>query len=246
MFYLDKIDGKKILKSDLIKNAQAFFTTREICICDKNEAKQSKNFAIDYNKKLIADYLNIEQKNLISPIQTHSANVRIATENKFDYPDTDGLILTQNNLAIFLNFADCTPLIFYDEKQNIGAICHAGWRGTAKKISQITAQKLINEFGSNSKDICVLIGPAICGECYEVGEDVYNNFSPSPLPPLPNGARECKIDLKEINRKQLAELGIEKIDICTYCTCCNNEYFFSYRKENGTTLRHSAVLKLYS
>ena len=263
MFYLDKIDGKKILKSDLIKNAQAFFTTREICICDKNEAKQSKNFAIDYNKKLIADYLNIEQKNLISPIQTHSANVRIATENKFDYPDTDGLILTDKNLAIFLNFADCTPLIFYDKKQNIGAICHAGWRGTAQKIAQITAQKLINEFGSKPKDICVLIGPAICGKCYEVGEDVYNNFSPS-LIPSPASARlntspsaaasltqKCcgrgekyHINLKEINAKQLTDIGIEKIDVCPYCTCCDNEYFFSYRKENATTLRHSAVLKL--
>ena len=157
--------------------------------------------------KIIENYLG---KNLISPTQTHSANVDIAIKNKFEYPDTDGLILTKNNLAIFLNFADCTPLIFYDEKQNIGAISHAGWRGTAQKIAQITAEKLINEFDSKPQDICVLIGPAICGKCYEVGEEVYNNFSPSPLPP----------------------------------TCCDNEYFYSYRKENGTTFRHSAILKL--
>ena len=144
-----------------------------------------------------------------------------------------------------MNFADCTPLIFYDERQNIGAVSHAGWRGTAQKIGQITAQKLINEYNSRPQDICVLIGPAICGKCYEVGEDVYNNFSPSPLPPLPNGANRGNIDLKEINRKQLAEVGIDKIDICPYCTCCDNKYFLSYRKENRTTLRHSAILKLY-
>lgn len=266
MFYFDEIDGKKIIKSDFIKNAQAFFTTREICICDKNfetnphpdlyhsqvreqllplpSREGSSKEIILKNKDLIANYLKIRPKNLISPTQTHSANVDIATENKFEYPDTDGLILTKNNIAIFLNFADCTPLIFYDEKLNIGAVSHAGWRGTAQKIAQITAKKLISEFGSKPQDICVLIGPAICGKCYEVGEEVYNNFSPSPLPPLPKGARECKIDLKEINRKQLADIGIEKIDICPYCTCCNNELFFSYRKENSTTLRHSAILKL--
>ena len=244
MFYFDEIDGKKILRSDLIKNAQAFFTTREICICNKDETKQNKNFAINNNKKLIADYLKTELKNLISPTQTHSANVDTAKENKFDYPDTDGLILTEKNLAIFLNFADCTPIIFYDEKQNIGAIAHAGWRGTAQKIAVITAKKMINEYGSKVQDICVLIGPAICQKCYEVGKEVYNNFSPSPLPPLPNGVSAGNIDLKEINRKQLAELGIEKIDVCPYCTCCDNEYFFSYRKENATTLRHSAILKL--
>ena len=251
MFYFDEIDGKKILKSDLIKKANAFFTTREICICDKNYTNtpqpipQDKENIIDSNKKIIAKYLEIEQKNLIFPTQTHSANVDIAVKNKSDYPETDGLILTDKNLAIFLNFADCTPLIFYDEKQNIGAVSHAGWRGTAQKIGVITARKLINEFGSNPKDICVLIGPAICGNCYEVGIDVYNQIMNNPHhSPLPKGEGELYIDLKEINKKQLTQIGIEKIDTCPYCTCCDNEYFYSYRKENGTTLRHSAVLKL--
>ena len=288
MFYFDEIDGKKILKSDLIKNANAFFTTRDICIYDKSTSSPLGGYQfeparnelceavcrmaegwgegeIPKNKKILTDYLKIKPKNLISPTQTHSANVDIAKENKFDYPDTDGLILTKNNLAIFLNFADCTPLIFYDEKQNIGAISHAGWRGTAKKIAQITANKLINEFNSKPEDICVLIGPAICGKCYEVGIEVYHNFwdNPHPNPQLhfvthtgshnsffvgslciPKGEGKFYIDLKEINRKQLADIGIEKVDVCPYCTCCDNEYFFSYRKENGTTLRHSAVLKL--
>ena len=241
MFYFDEINGKKILKSDLIKDAQAFFTTRKICICDKGG---NDNIEVKNNIEIIQNYLKTK---LISPTQTHSANVDIAKENKFDYPETDGLILTGKKLAIFLNFADCTPLIFYDEKQNIGAVSHAGWRGTAQKIAQITAQKLINEFGSNPKDICVLIGPAICGKCYEVGEEVYNKLQATinPLPhSLPAGEGSIYANLKEINRKQLADIGIEKIDICPYCTCCDNEYFFSYRKENGTTLRHSAVLKL--
>ena len=245
MFYFDEVDGKKILKSDLIKNVQAFFTTREICICDKSVSASQSSLStgageILNNLELIAGYLNIEPKNLISPVQTHSRNVDTVLENKRDYPDTDGLILTKNNLAVFLNFADCTPLIFYDEKQNIGAVAHAGWRGTAQRIAVITAQKLMNEFGSRPEDICVLIGPAICGECYEVGEDVYSVFYPSSL--IKDGS--FHLDLKEINRKQLVETGIAKIDVCPYCTCCDNKYFFSYRKEKGTTLRHSAVLKL--
>ena len=52
------------------------------------------------------------------------------------------------------------------------------------------------------------------------------------------------VDLKEINRQQLLATGITKIDICDYCTSCANELFFSYRKENGTTKRHSAIVKL--
>jgi len=129
----------------------------------------------------------------------------------------------------------------YDEKQNIGAVAHAGWRGTASKIAQKTVKKMVTDFNSNPKNIIAIIGPAICGNCYEVGEEVYNHFSPSPVP---SGTARIKIDLKDINAKQLADVGVEKIDVCPYCTCCDNEYFFSYRKENGTTLRHGAILYL--
>ena len=54
------------------------------------------------------------------------------------------------------------------------------------------------------------------------------------------------IDLKGINKQQLIESGIKStnIDVCPNCTVCDNNLFFSYRKENATTNRHSAVIKL--
>jgi hypothetical protein len=253
MFYFDKIDGKRILKSDHIKKAQAFFTTRDICICDKSapspqpSPSRGEGIILKY-QKLIAEYLKIEQKNLISPTQTHSANISIAKLSQKEYPNTDGLILTRNDMAIFLNFADCTPIILYDEKQNIGAISHAGWRGTAGKISSLTVEKMVSEFNSNPKDIIAVIGPAIGFCCYDVGQEVYEKLSKtvSDFKGLYE-IREGKIfvDLKNINKKQLEEIGIEKIDVCPYCTVHNNDLFYSYRNENGTTLRHSAVLKIF-
>lgn len=244
MFYFEKVKEKRILKSDLITHAQCFFTTRETFIKSADEKNATE---IEENKKILCNYLNIAYKNLINPTQTHSANIRIAKENQNDYPDTDALILTNKNQAVFLNFADCTPLIFYDEKQNIGAVAHAGWRGTAAKIGVLTAEKMINEFNSKPKNIKVIIGPAISLCCYNVGEDVFyqlrntvNNFEN--LYEIRTG--NIYVDLKNINKTQLTEFGIEKIDVCPYCTCCNNDLFFSYRKENGTTNRHSAVLKL--
>lgn len=262
MFYLDEIDGKKILKSDFIKDAQAFFTTRDICICDKflnSDSQQIKNskilkqvqndriFDIENNKKIISNYLKIDENNLIFPDQTHSTNIDIVKVSQKNYPDCDGLILTEKNVGIFLNFADCTPIILYDEKQNIGAVSHAGWRGTAGKISSLTVQKMISEFNSKAKDIIAVIGPAIGFCCYNVGEEVYEKLSET----VENferlyEIREGKIfvDLKNINKRQLEEIGIEKIDVCPYCTVHNNDLFYSYRNENGTTLRHSAILRL--
>ena len=129
MFYFEDINGKRILKSDFIKNAEAFFTTRDLCICDK---ENTKNLEIFSNKKSICKYLKIDEKNLVYPEQTHSANIDVAIETRQDYPDCDALILTNKTQGIFLNFADCTPIILYDKVQNIGAFAHAGWRGTAQ------------------------------------------------------------------------------------------------------------------
>ncbi len=248
MFYFDEIGGKKILKSDFIKNAKAFFTTRDICICCKNDSLEAiEKTNIENNKKIICDYLNIEKKNLLSPTQTHTSNIGIAKEDIISYPDTDALILTDKNLGIFLNFADCTPVILYDEKQNIGAIAHAGWRGTVENISSKTVKKMITDFNSKAENIVALIGPAIGFCCYNVGEEVYQKLSKT----VSNfeGLYEIRegnifVDLKNINKRQLEEIGIKKIDVCPYCTVHNSDLFYSYRNENATPYRHSAVLKI--
>jgi hypothetical protein len=242
MFYFEEINGKKILKSDLIKNAQAFFTTRELCIKSLDENMVQ---VVEKNKRNICENLKINS--LISPTQTHSDNIDIAKFSVIEYPQTDALILTDNKFGIFLNFADCTPVILYDKKQNIGAIAHAGWRGTVQKIATKTVQKMVIKFNSQVEDIQAVIGPAIGFCCYNVGEEVYEKLSQTVknfnnLSEIRNG--NIYVDLKNINKRQLEELGLKEIDVCPYCTVHNNDIFYSYRKENGTTNRHSAVLKL--
>ena len=243
MFYFDTIGGKKILRSDLIR-ADHFFTTRESFITTK-EADLAN--ITSENKDLICKYLKIREMDLISPCQTHTDNIEHAVSGKNIYPDTDGLIVSDKDIAVFLNFADCTPVILYDEVRNIGAISHAGWRGTAANIASKTVKKMVEEFGCKSKNISAVIGPAISMCCYNVGEDVFRQLHS--LVDNFDGLYEIRggniyVNLKGINRRQLQECGVEKIDVCPYCTCCNNDLFFSYRKENATTNRHSAVLKI--
>ncbi len=248
MFYFEKFNGKNILKSDLIKGAEAFFTSREICICDKNPNLSEETFAeLEQNKAQICKYLGIDRQNLISPVQTHTANIELASVGKTDYPDTDALILTDENLGVFLNFADCTPIILYNEKQNIGAVLHAGWRGTAQNIATKTVNKMIEEYGAKSCDISALIGPAIGFCCYNVGEEVFSQLSKtvkdfSGLSEIRGG--NIFVDLKNINKQQLLDVGVKNIDVTTFCTVCNNDLFYSYRNEKATTKRHSAVLRL--
>ena len=212
MFYFDDFNGKKVLRSDFIKEVNAFFTLR---------GQGEPAFGV-------------------KPQQTHSNHIEFVDE-RIEYPDTDGLILTKPNQACYLRFADCTPLIFYNPKTKIGAVSHAGWRGTAAKIGVKTIKKM----GGNPEDTIVLIGPAIGLCCYEVSGDVRDKLieTVNNKEGLTNGRN---VDLKAINQRQLREIGVEKIDICPYCTSCNNDMFYSYRKENGTDKRHYAFLSLSS
>lgn len=244
MFYFDEINGKKVLKSDILTGVEHFFTTRESVIKTKESDFESLVYK---NKKSICNYLGISIEKLITPSQTHTSNVEIVLPDKSGYPDTDGLILNNFENAIYLNFADCTPVILYDKHLNIGAVSHAGWRGTAAGIAIKTLQKMVKEFGSETQNIQAVIGPAISFCCYNVGVDVFQQLKSTVkdfwgLSEIRNG--EIFVDLKNINRQQLLEAGVSEIDVCPYCTVCNNDLFFSYRKENATTNRHSAVLKL--
>lgn len=220
MFYFDEYKGQKVLRSDLFRGINAFFTTRETVL---------ENF-FENNLRII------------TPIQTHSDHIEIV-DKKNEYPDTDGLILAELNTMIYLRFADCTPLIFYDKANKIGAISHAGWRGTAAKIGVKTIEKMGVNFGTKPKDIIALIGPAISLCCYEVSEDVKEQLLQT-VSGKSNLSTGKNVDLKGINARQLQEIGVENIDICPYCTSCNNDLFYSYRKEQGTKSRHYAVMIL--
>ena len=159
MFYFEEINGYKVLKSDSLSNVNYCFTTRGINISQfetviPNLFRNLTNIEPELQTNKTLKRVQGDVK-IIHPQQTHSDHVEIVDE-RLEYPDTDGLIITQKNIPIALKFADCTPLIFYDTQQKIGAISHAGWRGTAQKI----APKTINKMNSNPSDIIAIIGPA--------------------------------------------------------------------------------------
>lgn len=246
MFHVKFINKKKVIYSDIIPETEHFFTTRETVIRSEDKNLQE---VIQQNKVDISAYLNIPQGDLLTPVQTHSANLRVAKKTIHNYPNTDGLIIDDTSSAIYLNFADCTPIILYDKKHNVGSVAHAGWRGTAAKIVPKAVEYIKQEYLSNNDDIYAVIGPAIGVCCYNVGNDVYEQLKStvSTIMPYTNIIfDETYVDLKGINKQQLMDIGIdeENIDVCPYCTSCNNDMFFSYRKEKGTTSRHSAILKL--
>ncbi len=237
MFYFDNFYGKKILKSTLLKDYDCFFTTREFVLTPAN--REDLIDECNQNRLFLEEKLNTK---ITTAKQTHSDNVRIISQNEHFYDDTDALISNIEDSLLLMNFADCVPIILYSKKDNIGAIAHAGWRGTAKKIVEKTVKKM----NINPENITALIGPSIGKCCFETDEDVFNQLIENKTQTQLYEKKNTKyyIDLKQLNYEQLTNIGVKEVDLCNYCTCCMSDIFFSYRNELGVTARHSAVVKI--
>lgn len=189
-----------------------------------------------------------DYKNTVLSDQTHTANVRVVGKkdvgkglfSERDYTDVDGLVTNEKDVILVTQFADCTPLAFYDPIKKVVAASHAGWRGTVALIAKNTIDVMVNNFGSNPKDIICGIGPNIGECCYEVDDPVIDEINKlsfldfsSAYTSKENG--KYMLNLKEVNRQILVHFGIlpENIDVADLCTCCCSDIFHSHRATKG-------------
>ncbi|NLE75548.1 MAG: peptidoglycan editing factor PgeF [Chloroflexi bacterium] len=161
-------------------------------------------------------------------------------------PRTDGLVTRSPGVVLFLRFADCVPLLFFDRRSRAVGLAHAGWKGTLQGIGPATVRTMAQTFGSQAADLLVGIGPSIGPCCYEVGRDVADQARQSlgPLAPQALHASNGRLvlDLWEANRLQLAAMGVEAIEVASACTACQRHTFFSHRGDSGRTGRFGVAL----
>lgn len=136
------------------------------------------------NFKLFGQAVSMDYRDMVFSDQTHTANVRIVTEEdkgkgiikERDYTDIDGLVTNRPGIPLVTFYADCVPLFFIDPIREVIALSHSGWRGTVHKIGKKTVELMQREFKSNPADIITAIGPSICQSCYEISSDVAMQF----------------------------------------------------------------------
>lgn len=74
-------------------------------------------------------------------------------------------------------YADCVPLYFADPKNKAIGLSHSGWRGTVGRMGEKTLKAMNKAFGTQPQDVIAAIGPSICGDCFEVGPEVVEEFA---------------------------------------------------------------------
>ena len=252
---LDKESGIKHLFSTRLGGvSEGIFSSMNLSYTRGDEKS-----AVDENFRRIAAVFGLNSEHFVLSDQTHTTNVRIVTKEDLgkgvtcpkDYSDIDGLITNEPGIILGTFYADCVPLYFYDPVKKVIALSHSGWRGTVAGMGRVTIEKMHAEFGCNPNDILVTIGPSICQDCYEVSEDVAEEFSKVFLERANEillAKANCKyqLDLWKANELLLLDAGIKKehLEITDICTCCNPEFLFSHRASHGKRGNLGAFLVL--
>ena len=223
-----------------------------------NDTYQGEKRIILENYKKICKCLKIDCGNIVRPLQIHSHNIKEV--NKIGvfaegYTGVDGLISTEPNQILSLTYADCIPLYFFDVNKKIIANIHSGWQGTLKRVGEIAARKLINEYNCNGKDIICVIGPSIRKCHFEVDEGIAREFRErfSDISDvndiilkgnIVSGEQKYYIDTVELNKKMMIKAGLsnENIIDSEICTVCNSDMIYSYRGNNKTTCRNTSLI----
>lgn len=256
--------GKPYLTCDLISQPHGFFTSA-FAPQTPEELTSALGTAVD-----VLRTKQVHGNVVLGPAAIKTATKTLVTsgaatptEEDIQRPHADGCFSDQAGQATWVCTADCTPALIADSRTGQVAAAHAGWRGTAQKIVPFAIAKLQAQ-GSQLKDLRVLLGPAIAGKVYQVGEDVAAKIGMS-ITDIPESAiveqlltmdnppllpddkpGHVRLDVRRINEIQLEQMGLspEQVAIAPHCTYQEPERFFSYRRTQLKQVQWSGIVSV--
>lgn len=232
---------------------------------DKNYRTKSKNgnMPVEESRKVQENYkqlclaINADSKKIVGSNQFHTDNIE-CVENLISFNEdgiqVDGICTNQKEILLSTINADCILFLFYDPEKNVIANVHSGWRGTLKRISVKTVQKMKEQYGSNPESIICCICPSIRKCHFEVEKDVkemfekefktlynINEIIEEKIPNL-----KWNIDTVEINKIILQQAGLKPQNIIDskICSVCNKDLIHSFRVEKEGYGVETAVIGL--
>ena len=186
------------------------------------------------NLQIVKKKINKSAKDIFLLHQVHS-NKFIYIDDKYKLkikPKADAIITNQKNLPIAVLTADCAPILICDNKKNMLAAIHAGWKGAYNGIIKKVIRFMVKK-GCKPENITAVVGPCISVENYEIKQDFIKKFLEKD--------KKNKIFFKKIRNKnyfnlnkyiysQLKNLKVKNIDVINKDTFNAKNNFFSARR----------------
>jgi polyphenol oxidase len=174
--------------------------------------------------------------------QVHSATVGIVDKPGQGFPATDGLVTALPRVALAVLVADCVPVVAWDPESEVIGVAHAGRRGAAGGIA-VNLVSALESLGAEVSRVRVVLGPAICGRCYQVPVGMRDEVETA----LPGSASITLagtpgLDLRAGLDRQLRASGVASVNTDLRCTF-EDDSLFSHRRE-APTGRQAGVIFL--
>ncbi len=210
----------------------AFTTTRAAGNFDLGSAA-----AVDANTDrwlALLESLKPAVTGLVSSRQVHGDAIAVHDSPWDGWRRSDGFdahVVCATGAAV-VTVADCVPVFIAHESGTV-ALAHAGWRGTAAGV----LPKVLAAIEARGVDVTkahVHLGPAVCGRCYEVAPDVYEQLTGWQT------TRHRNVDLRALLAEQASNAGVRHVTASAWCTRCDRDRFFSHR--GGDAGRQVAVI----
>ncbi len=201
------------------------------------------------NRRDFLSSLGIDYRDLVCARQVHGDSIRYVTEedrgsgaNSYggSIADTEGFITDKMNIPIAVFTVDCLSAFIYDSTTPAIGLVHCGWRSSKERIASRTVRLMQAKFNTKPQDLYIGFGSSIRGCCYEVSSGFKSYFSGG----LTEKNGRFYLDLTDLNKKEFLALGLKEENIFPpqACTFCNNDEFFSYRKEGLVCGRGMSVM----
>ena len=191
-------------------------------------------------------------------VATCEEDLGVATVGSFSLHRqfVDGIVTDIPDAILTVFGGDCPPVYLVDPVRGVAGLVHAGWKGTLGKIPQVAIAQMTVKFVCDPADMYAAIGPGVCVDCYEMGDEVYDVFAEKwgredadmllhryPAKDadgnvIPGG--KYHLDLRKANLMTLLRAGVpaDHIAVSNVCTMCNKDTFYSYR---GKALENEQV-----
>lgn len=196
--------------------------------------------AVAANRQRLAEELGLPLDHVIWMEQVHGRTAAVVDGPRAEALEaTDAVISTQPGVAVAVLMADCVPVLLSDADSGIVAAVHAGRVGARVGVLP-AALAAMRDAGARMDRTEALLGPSVCGECYEVPAGMRDDVAAH----LPGSASKSRkgtpaLDLRAGLWQQLADAGVARIGVDPRCTV-EDRALFSHRRD-GKTGRLAAV-----
>jgi YfiH family protein len=188
---------------------------------------------VEQNRKKLREQVG----NFAVMSQVHGDSVVVIDQVPSEVPVADALITSNPDLALVVMVADCIPLLLQSEK--MVAAVHVGRAGLMNSIALKTVAKMR---ALGAIQISGSIGPAICGICYEVPQELHDEVVA--VHPLASSKTRIETPALDLPKALVAALAVVDVPVVISAGCTlEDDSYFSFRR-NKISGRQAGVIRL--